>query len=209
MAVGVGFSREPTGPSSIFRSGKPIHCGSAALASTAAAIGAYTIDFEEFTVGDTGPVLSGDFEVSGFGTPGFGCQFGPPSCVNGAIITGQAFEISGAEEPFSGTEIRISVSRQDNQAFAIYDMDLSGFSFIEGETAAGDTIFGTVTDFGAGDWLNVVSISAWTSAPPTGSLILWGEVDNIVVGAAVAIPAAVWLFGSGLVGLGFIRRRKS
>ncbi|MCP4833046.1 MAG: VPLPA-CTERM sorting domain-containing protein, partial [Gammaproteobacteria bacterium] len=32
---------------------------------------------------------------------------------------------------------------------------------------------------------------------------------NIVVGAAVPIPAAVWLFGSALAGLGWIRRKQA
>ena len=34
-------------------------------------------------------------------------------------------------------------------------------------------------------------------------------VDNFVVTAAVPIPAAAWLFGSALAGLGWLRRKQS
>jgi hypothetical protein len=50
-------------------------------------------------------------------------------------------------------------------------------------------------------WVNLESVEFMSG---TGSATL----DNIVV-SAVPIPAAVWLFGSALAGLGWMRRKKS
>jgi hypothetical protein len=166
-----------------------------------------TIDFEEFAVGQTGSIVSNGFDIGGWGTPGFGCQ-PAPGCGTGEVVAGKAYRVLGAEDPFGGTHIQIDVSRQDDQAFALYSID-SSFAFIEAVTSNGGIIGGVAGDVGAGEWLNIVSFRTWTSAPPTGGLILWGEVDNIVVGAAVPLPASVWFFGSALAGLGWLKRKRA
>jgi hypothetical protein len=38
--------------------------------------------------------------------------------------------------------------------------------------------------------------------------ILYSALDDFHYGAAVPIPAAVWLFGSGLLGLAAVARRR-
>lgn len=170
-----------------------------------------TIDFEEFAVGTEGPVTSYDYVVSGEGTPGYGCMSGPSYCGGPAeVVAGKAFRVAGAEDPFAGTYVGFDIVRQDGQAFAIYS--LSGFSSgFQAITAGGDTIYGTLTDLGKGDWLNIISFNVSLSAPPSGGTILQGQIDNIVVGSAsvVPVPAALWLFVSALAGLGFVRQRKN
>jgi hypothetical protein len=52
-----------------------------------------------------------------------------------------------------------------------------------------------------GSWSNLTGIDVYTGY--TGF-----QLDNIVV-TAVPVPAAAWLFGSALAGLGWMRRRKT
>ena len=162
---------------------------------------AYTIDFEEFAPGTDGPVISGGYIISGSGT----CSSG--SCPVAGVTSDNTF-ISVGEQDFFGAAAHIVVERADGQAFALYSLDVVFALYddgITGETAAGDIITGGL--LGQGDWLNIVSFR-YSVATPMGDLapaIL--ELDNIVV-SVVPIPAAVWLFGSGLIGLGFLGRRQ-
>lgn len=60
---------------------------------------------------------------------------------------------------------------------------------------------------GSGDWLNLESVRfvVGASGVPGGFQGYGMSVDNVVVNV-VPIPAAVWLFGSALLGLGWLRR---
>jgi len=58
----------------------------------------------------------------------------------------------------------------------------------------------------------IVGIAAAGSGVPLGTpftVDIGGELFNGVVTSAVPIPAAVWLFGSGLIGLIFVSRRRA
>jgi len=65
-------------------------------------------------------------------------------------------------------------------------------------------------------WRTVVFDSSWTNIQTLEigflseccSEVIYTEVDNIVVNA-VPVPAAFWLFGSALAGLGWMRKRSS
>ena len=75
-----------------------------------------------------------------------------------------------------------------------------------GETAPTLTS-GTVTFNGNGPMFNSMSIE-WTSTPASSTIdfLTTGDCDKV---APVPIPAAVWLLGSGLLGIVGIRRRKN
>jgi len=174
---------------------------------------AVTIDFEEFSVGQLGPIQSQGYSVGATGSGGPYCT--DITCHSGAIVAGKRFGITGAEVPsVEGVDMDIGFSRIDGSSFALYSVDLGGVwsssSEIAGWLPGGGIIMGTVTDLGTGDWLNIkqAAVHAGTVGYCCG-IELYGDIDNIVVGAAVPIPAAVWLFGSGLTALGFVRRRKS
>ena len=96
-----------------------------------------------------------------------------------------------------------------------YSSNLSGVGFetieVTGVLGAGGSVITTFTfetglsapetlTFG-NEWLGLTSIEL-SAGPTFNSLAL----DNFVV-TTVPIPASVWLFGSALTGLGWIRRR--
>jgi hypothetical protein len=60
----------------------------------------------------------------------------------------------------------------------------------------------TIFELGGG-WTNLQSLTI----DPLGGTNLAVAVDNIAVTSTVPVPAAVWLFGSGLGLLGWRRRR--
>jgi hypothetical protein len=61
---------------------------------------------------------------------------------------------------------------------------------------------------GTGDWLNLRKLTFVAGGNPFGVGSATAEIDNIVV-SAVPIPAAMWLFGSALAGLGWLKRKQS
>jgi hypothetical protein len=168
---------------------------------------AITIDFEDQSTG-TSTVVSQGFVVTGFTVvPAGSVQESGGNKFYEVLNDDGA---NGFDFPSS-----ITIARVGDQAFAYYSADYTGggigapsFS-LYGEKAEGGAAQGAP---GQGDWLNVVSVTAtWQGFcttlcfPPYSGI----TADNIVVGAAVPIPAAVWLLGSGLAALGFARRRKS
>jgi len=94
-----------------------------------------------------------------------------------------------------------------------YSLDV----FIQAEDALGNVIADMTVLHSEGlGWRTVTFDSAWTdiaTVKVSGSLQTSfttesGGYDNIVV-TAVPVPAAAWLFGSALAGLGWFRRRQN
>ena len=59
-----------------------------------------------------------------------------------------------------------------------------------------------------GAWVINYQNGGITADPKTSLNFLWPVHDGMVGGAVIPIPAAVWLFGSGLIGLISVARRK-
>jgi len=94
-----------------------------------------------------------------------------------------------------------------NQAFVDTDADSVADTWVAGDTVAGATL-------DAGLNATIVSAgtigSAWQSFANTPYTEVWSVSFTDTTPSAVPVPAAVWLFGSGLVGLaGVARRRKT
>jgi hypothetical protein len=72
---------------------------------------------------------------------------------------------------------------------------------------------GTLTQGGnlSGDFSNVnavwIHFAGFPTTPTNGKTFLM-VLDDVVVTSAVPVPAAVWLFGSGLLGLFSFGRKK-
>jgi hypothetical protein len=117
--------------------------------------------------------------------------------------------------------------RTDGEAFALYSLNWELFNgyyeeayyldyidvdFVGYLAGGGTVVTSDLTDFGQGDWLNIVGVDIWTAGPSASIDPDWAyhtsKLNSMVVGAAVPVPAAVWLFGSALAGLGFVRRNQ-
>ena len=182
--------------------------------SAASGASTVTIDFEENPAEINGTVLSKGYEVYGESWDTYGWDYGGISTgPNGTLTFGAG---TGGDICNSGgcNGIYLDIKKEDGGFFALYSYDLfeSGVLFgvnVTGITADGQTV-GLSTPLGTGDWLNLQRVEFYADNYNGGyAPAIEVELDNIVVGAAVPIPAAVWLFGSALAGLGWLRRKQT
>jgi len=175
-----------------------------------------TLDFEEFTVGDSGALLSQGYSIDGAVSAGEIVTAPFPNSSN-------AYQSSDYSYDPGKYIAGVSITRVDGNAFALWsadwwftgsygEFDLNPFSFVGATLSNGDNIYAySAAELGQGDWLNIVGVTFFGDTanggyPIDGALM---SVDNIVVGAAVPVPAAVWLFGSALAGLGWLRSKQT
>lgn len=141
----------------------------------------------------TGTVISSTYNLGGYN--------------NHDTINGTDWLMLASDHPMVMTQL-------NGGAFSIQSMSFfswhsSGEVTITGEYSGGGTIIENLLftssfenyNFSS-DW---VGLSSVTFIAPIANIAL----DNIVVVSSVPIPAAVWLFVSGLIGfIGFARRKK-
>jgi len=181
-----------------------------------------TIDFESgtvdyfnsdtfvSTVGSQGFEVTGDSFAVGDAPEAAGLYTGN----NGTVVYG-ASACCVAQDGFSPAA-RFSLRRADGGAFSLFAVDFYGefpnegiaspdSTSIIGRTVSGENVFLSSTALGTGGWLNLEFVQFYSGGNGNSSGYALGELDNIVV-SAVPVPAAVWLFGSALAGLGWLRR---
>jgi len=100
-----------------------------------------------------------------------------------------------------------------------YDDDGTGQAYADFHLYGGvESIYKSLTRASMGvsdDFAGVATITlelGWDNIEELGFWDSHGEpisIDNIAVSSVVPIPAAVWLFGSALAGLGWLRRKQS
>jgi hypothetical protein len=120
-----------------------------------------------------------------------------------------------------------SLSHEDS-LFSLHSFDIgSGYAqsgaepnvIITGQLAGGGTLTETIALASWSGMQSVILSGAWTNLESVSfstdvinyhccSASFDGVIDNIVV-TAVPVPAAAWLFGSALAGLGWIRRKQA
>ncbi len=157
-------------------------CGSAQAATT-------TLDFNDLPDGSLPDSYHG-YALSSFN------EF----VLSGSVSLGSCCGQSGAV---------LTIANEAGLNFSLDSIWLGGAIFMQGFVAGGDTVTDTFFSFNQlvmldSSWSNLTSV---VISDEWNGFSYGGTIDDITL-TAVPIPAAVWLFGSGLGLLGFLRRRK-
>jgi len=168
------------------------------------------IDFNEANLDVTESVLGDPDQthITSIRSKGFELEYVPFG--NGSFLMSGGPDVAAAWGP-DGT---IEMSALDGRLFDLASVDLSSWYdttlTVTGYYAAGGTVTTSFFNIGSVFLTTVNFDSSWTGLEKVAfdSAGSPGIIDNITV-QAVPIPAAVWLFGSALAGLGWMRRRQS
>jgi hypothetical protein len=173
------------------------------LVAGSAQAASVTVDFEGLP--PMYPVST--FDSNGFrftaGTADFavGTNFGP-SGNTGIAIGG----VDSTMELLGGGSFSLETFKMRTFSGADEDIIVTGYFQSGGLISTSLTIIGSYAptyEF-ADAWQGLASVQFDTSG---GSPVYVDNIVTDVVAAAVPIPAAVWLFGSALTGLGWFRRK--
>lgn len=176
---------------------------------------AATIDFEEFTTSTPGPIVSQDFRFDGF------------------QLSATSINITGGTIALVDTDGPISMAHVAGELFSLSAMDLGLRTYDQTFSPTGSNFASIVvtgfldgggvvqSSFDVDSWqVSNANFSGWDNLTHVdiefadydgchscGLQYFVHSVDNIDV-SVIPVPAAAWLFGSGLGLLGWIRRRK-
>lgn len=174
------------------------------------------------------PLAQQDFEGYADGTNMAGVQFMTGVTATTNLSSIEIFQGSGDKELFifnraGQTEAYYDVLLSNPYKAMGFDVDafnpatpgpgLLDIFFSDGDSRLGIAIFPTNATENNPLFLGVISDTTitrmrWSEGPELGGLCCEETaLDNFVAPAAVPVPAAVWLFGSGLLGLIGVARR--
>ncbi|MCW9003661.1 MAG: VPLPA-CTERM sorting domain-containing protein [Gammaproteobacteria bacterium] len=141
-----------------------------------------------------------NFEIQG--TVIAGDEFGDPNAFN--LSSGETIMASGI---FDDSVLSAGMHDVFFGSGNVLSIDVNGTIFTHADDAAASLSFtdGVLTDF---DFMVAGSFNSnFTQFDDFG--LMFGEWNAVVATSPVPVPAAAWLFGSGLIALvGFVRRKK-
>jgi hypothetical protein len=155
-----------------------------------------TVDFESFTNAEYGVVSNGFYFDNGFvslgGTSEGGFIWQPGETTTMTQVGGASFDLLSLDYTRVGSLAPYQV---------VGHID-GGGSVSASFSGVGEVFEWNLFNFDS-SWINLTSVDI------IGTPLDFYGIDNVVVVSAVPLPAAVWLFGSALAGLGWMRRRKT
>jgi hypothetical protein len=168
------------------------------------------IDFEDFTAGGTffAPIITKGFVVDPALAP-----HGPAIFVDFSPA-GSGKELGLCLSCDDGPE-GISIYRDDGNEFELDSFDFAFWTqafpgTVTGHLSGGGTVSRVLNTPGINifdqSWVGLSSVDITFTAPGSDGFET-AFIDDITL-QAVPVPAAVWLFGSGLSVLGWLRRRR-
>jgi hypothetical protein len=183
------------------------------------------IDFEDQTVSTQGPFAT---DAPEYGTVDGFRFYRPDGMPNGGWIDPASIPMTGNGSSVALDWCDLTCTGTGTVAMETASggrFDLLSFDFVSGWLTHGGPMEvigyrnsgGTVStslvtvgpdlpwDTAVVDWTNLIRVEFIV---PTENFNL-GFLDNVVVDNVVPIPAAVWLFGSALAGLGWMRRKQT
>jgi hypothetical protein len=166
-----------------------------------------TIDFESLDSSDvTGPDQYG---IATFSTDEFNF------IVKGGLgnAGGNKYAYGSTSGNFHEPVASINFSRTDNTPFSLLDLDIlqcNGTCTIWGSVNGGGSIStNDVSILGTGDWLNIRNAEIFGTQTTYSLSVDNIEVNTIISGSsAIPLPAAIWLFSSGLAVCIWVRRKR-
>jgi len=162
---------------------------------------ATVIDFEEFTTNN----FYDSVDTNGYSITG------DPFYIGSGLGNGGSYGMGVL------ADVELTLTNESASLFSLVSIDAISFSpsqplTVTGYYAVGGEITTTLSITGGSvftDMLTYNFSNAWQGLSAVTFLTNDNmNMDNLVV-AAVPIPAAVWLFGSALAGLGWLRRKQT
>ncbi len=164
----------------------------------------------------------GDLFLSSVWTPDGSAPYATDDAANGTVWEyGFSLDNRWMSEGSAGTGKLYSLDSSDNHSdIKMSDDFLTGATFRNGQEIAVDTAGGNVTALNSGTWsIDAVNSLVSFEVDLTGTSLLsssaialhWGPTcaNDVIEGVApVPVPAAVWLFVSGIAGLAGVSYRK-
>lgn len=167
----------------------------------------------------------GDLFLSSSWTPHGSAPYMDDNASTGTVWSyGFSIDNHWMNENDAGSGTLYSLNSGDNNADIHMSEDfLTGATYRNGQEVAVDTVNGNVTALNNGTWdIDVANnrvnfqldLSVTSLLLPGSDIVLhWGPScgNDVIEGvgvSAVPVPAAVWLFGSGLIGLVVVARRR-
>ncbi len=168
--------------------------------------------------------LTGSFSYDGVGFSGGGEVIMGSSSGQFASPSGDTtnYLLAGGPPSYAGSET-LTISGQSSDYFGVYwgSMDTyNTLTFLEGNTvvatitgaqvAAGGNADGNQSLLGTNNYVNIFDLPSYDAVVLSSTSPNF-EVDNIAFGKVPTVPepGTLALLGAGLIGLGFIRRRRA